>query len=75
MIDICYTDSSMFNVNEPIKISNEKCKHLYGYNNGFSDSTDQDYDPSGLIDDPVLINYLSSRDIKFNYCPLCGVKL
>jgi len=49
------------------------CKHIYGFDEGYSDPSDQEYESPGLVYDKKYM----FRDVAivFNYCPLCGKEL
>lgn len=49
----------------------EGCRHIYGFDNGYSEPDDFEYEPPMLI----INGSAGYLDIKFNYCPVCGDKL
>ena len=49
------------------------CKHIYGIDSGYSDPSDQEYEPMTLIS---ICDYdFTIGDTKFKYCPKCGKEL
>jgi len=52
------------------RLNQETCEHIYGFDNGYADESDPDYEK------PELIYFeLSCIDVIFKYCPKCGKKL
>lgn len=48
------------------------CNHFFGFDEGFSDESDIEYEPPELCKDKSLVHLC---DIKFAFCPLCGNRL
>ena len=48
-----------------------KCKHIYGYDTGFADPSDIEYESAELI---YFKEFQpdTKLDVKFNFCPMCG---
>ena len=49
-----------------------ECKHIFGYCEGYADVDDMDFEAPRLIDNKAEINTI---DVKFIYCPKCGLKI